>query len=152
MTTAEDRQEFGRALRDARRAKGLTQQDVADTVRAAGMPATRQAVSGWEAGEYAPGRDVVELLEMALAAEGNLLITLGYASRQPNTTELLARIAELEKRLADGFTYTEEQVRILFDEVHRTKAEMETIASKVAELIQLDADEPSSQRSPVRGR
>ena len=53
--------EFGAALASARKARGLTQEQLASR-----LYVTRQAVSRWERGEVVPGIDMIKLISNVL--------------------------------------------------------------------------------------
>ncbi len=92
MVSNEQRRVFARALARARKARGLSQSDVA---RAVGV--TASAVSLWEAGETSPRPEIVAKLEAVLGLkDGELTRLLGYLPLGVQREATMSVIAALE--------------------------------------------------------
>lgn len=93
-TVAQQRLEFGVALRTVADSRGLSGQRLADLLTERGYEYQRATVNGWMLGQWAPPGPVVYELEDILAAEGELTPLLGLADRRGG------RLDEVERRLA----------------------------------------------------
>jgi transcriptional regulator with XRE-family HTH domain len=92
VVSNEQRRVFARALARARKARGLSQSDVA---RAVGV--TASAVSLWEADETSPRPEIVAKLEAVLGLEdGELTRLLGYLPLGVQREATMSVIAALE--------------------------------------------------------
>lgn len=96
MATRDQREKFGRRLRELRSARGLSLADMARALTAAGQEVSYQTVSAWEKGEYAPRAPAtVAKIEALLGADGELVELLGLASGPT----LVERVRALEERV-----------------------------------------------------
>lgn len=76
---------FGRALKGARKARGLTQEDFTDV-------SGRTYVSALERGLKSPTLEKISALAQALELHPLTLVALAYARRGENVRMLLARV------------------------------------------------------------
>lgn len=96
--TEEERRRFGRKLRELRQRRGMTAQQLGDSLAEA---VSHQNITGWERGEYPPRRRAVVMeLESILDAPGELTELLGYATDESALEAIEARFNALESRLA----------------------------------------------------
>lgn len=104
--TPDERKQFGQLLRARREEAGLTGADLANQLTHAGHPTSRQNISGWETGRYAPRQRLVVLaLERILgAADGELAAELGLVPNgrgNERLDRLEAGQEELRREVAD---------------------------------------------------
>lgn len=97
------RSHFGRAMRDRRRnlQPRMTLRVLASNLKAKGDDVTEATLSGYERGEYAPGRDRAMLIDAELGAGGELVAILGFSTEEYDPVQLadvLTRVQTLEDK------------------------------------------------------
>lgn len=100
VTDTDDGEAFGRALRQLRKDRGWSMDQLADQLKARGHKITGAAIGAWERGEYAPrGREVLDLLDDILNAGGELHRLLGLSYGDAGVTIAQADAGPIMDRL-----------------------------------------------------
>lgn len=87
----------GAQLRKLRQDKGVYQQTVADAV--GGL--SKSAVSEWERGVSAPGRETLSELDRYFGGQGDVLRIYGFEPSAPSNADLLRILEQIRGVVAD---------------------------------------------------
>lgn len=107
--TEDERQRFGKRLRELRGARDLTAEHVG---AALSEQVSGQNVAAWERGLYAPQRrtTIQELEELVGAAQGELAALLGYAAEGEGVEHRLARLEDAVAELRELMQLLEDKI------------------------------------------
>lgn len=99
---------FGRVLRDARRARGLTQEQLAAALVAAGATTSQGSISRWERGHAVPDQQVLHVMTRILGIPVQALPMFSSVR-----TTLEERVAYLERAYIEQFDQVQRLVQRL---------------------------------------
>jgi transcriptional regulator with XRE-family HTH domain len=95
-SSPDERRRFGAVLKATRKKRGLTQKQVIAAMAAAGDDLTESALSDYEKGKYAPGRQRALLLDETLEGDGAIASQLGFVGPARTAGELVDILERIE--------------------------------------------------------